>query len=74
VRLRASTDLIVIMSACPQDLLPVNGLEQQPTNVTSACTPQTGRRWLSCQCPLLAAVRPHQHAHGLHKLFSINVF
>jgi hypothetical protein len=32
VRLRASTDLIVIMSACPQDLLPVNGLEQQPTN------------------------------------------
>jgi uncharacterized protein YcgI (DUF1989 family) len=33
VRLRASTDLIVIMSACPQDLLPVNGLEQQPTNV-----------------------------------------
>jgi uncharacterized protein YcgI (DUF1989 family) len=33
VRLRAGTDLIVIMSACPQDLLPVNGLEQQPTNV-----------------------------------------
>jgi uncharacterized protein len=32
VRLRASTDLIVIMSACPQDLLPVNGLAQQPTN------------------------------------------
>ena len=23
----------VIMPACPQDLLPVNGLEQQPTNV-----------------------------------------
>lgn len=33
VRLRASMDLIVIMSACPQDLLPVNGLAQQPTNV-----------------------------------------
>jgi uncharacterized protein YcgI (DUF1989 family) len=33
VRLRAGTDLIVIMSACPQDLLPVNGLEQQPTDV-----------------------------------------
>ena len=33
VRLRARTDLIVIMSACPQDLVPVNGLEQQPTSV-----------------------------------------
>jgi uncharacterized protein YcgI (DUF1989 family) len=32
VRLRAETDLIVIMSACPQDLLPVNGAAQQPTD------------------------------------------
>jgi len=33
VRLRAEADLIVIMSACPQDLLPVNGLAQQPGEV-----------------------------------------
>lgn len=30
VRLRAEEDLIVVMSACPQDLLPVNGEAQQP--------------------------------------------
>jgi uncharacterized protein YcgI (DUF1989 family) len=30
VRLRAETDLIVVMSACPQDLTPVNGQEQRP--------------------------------------------
>lgn len=33
VRLRAETDLIVVMSACPQDLLPVNGQGQEPTEV-----------------------------------------
>lgn len=33
VRLRAETDLIVIMSACPQDLVPVNGRAQQPSEV-----------------------------------------
>jgi uncharacterized protein len=33
VRLRAETDLIVIMSACPQDLVPVNGRAQQPSQV-----------------------------------------
>jgi uncharacterized protein len=33
VRLRAETDLVVIMSACPQDLNPVNGIGQQPTEV-----------------------------------------
>jgi uncharacterized protein len=33
VQLRAETDLIVIMSACPQDLTPVNGQEQHPTEV-----------------------------------------
>jgi uncharacterized protein len=33
VRLRAETDLVVIMSACPQDLTPVNGAAQRPTEV-----------------------------------------
>lgn len=33
VRMRAETDLIVVMSACPQDLVPVNGLEQRPTEI-----------------------------------------
>jgi uncharacterized protein len=33
VRLRAETDLVVIMSACPQDLNPVNGADQRPTEV-----------------------------------------
>lgn len=31
VRLRAETDLIVVMSACPQDLVPVNGRDQRPS-------------------------------------------
>jgi uncharacterized protein len=33
VRLRAETDLIVVMSACPQDLVPVNGRDQRPSEV-----------------------------------------
>jgi hypothetical protein len=33
VRLRAETDLILVLSACPQDLVPVNGEAQQPTEV-----------------------------------------
>jgi len=33
VRLRAETDLIVVMSACPQDLTPVNGQAQRPVEV-----------------------------------------
>jgi uncharacterized protein YcgI (DUF1989 family) len=33
VRLRAETDVIVVLSACPQDLVPVNGEAQQPTEV-----------------------------------------
>jgi uncharacterized protein YcgI (DUF1989 family) len=33
VRLRAETDLILVLSACPQDLVPVNGAAQQPTEV-----------------------------------------
>lgn len=34
VRLRAETDVIIVMSACPQDLLPVNGAAQRPTEVS----------------------------------------
>lgn len=30
VRLRAETDVIVVMSACPQDMVPVNGNDQRP--------------------------------------------
>jgi uncharacterized protein len=33
IRFRAETDLVVIMSACPQDLTPVNGAEQRPVDV-----------------------------------------
>jgi len=33
VRLRADTDLVVIMSACPQDLTAVNGSEHHPVHV-----------------------------------------
>ena len=32
-RFRAETDLVVIMSACPQDLTPVNGAAQRPADV-----------------------------------------
>ena len=32
IRLRAETDLVVIMPACPQDLTPVNGAAQKPTD------------------------------------------
>ncbi len=31
VRMRAEDDLVVVMSACPQDMVPVNGREQRPT-------------------------------------------
>jgi uncharacterized protein YcgI (DUF1989 family) len=34
VGLRAETDLIVVMSACPQDLTPVNGQAQRPVEVS----------------------------------------
>jgi uncharacterized protein len=33
VRFRVETDLIVVMSACPQDLTPVNGAAQRPVDV-----------------------------------------
>ena len=32
VVLRAEIDCVVAFSACPQDLLPVNGLAMQPTH------------------------------------------
>jgi uncharacterized protein YcgI (DUF1989 family) len=31
VALRAEMDCVVAFSACPQDLLPINGLAMQPT-------------------------------------------
>jgi uncharacterized protein YcgI (DUF1989 family) len=33
VRLRAERDLLLVMSACPQDLVPVNGALQRPADV-----------------------------------------
>jgi uncharacterized protein YcgI (DUF1989 family) len=33
VRFRAETDLVVIMSACPQDLTRVNGAAHRPADV-----------------------------------------
>jgi uncharacterized protein len=33
IRFRVQTDLVVVMSACPQDLTPVNGAEQCPVDV-----------------------------------------
>jgi uncharacterized protein YcgI (DUF1989 family) len=33
VRLRAEKDVLVVLSACPQDLLPVNGARQEPADV-----------------------------------------
>jgi len=33
IRFRVETDLVVIMSACPQDLTPVNGADQRPVDV-----------------------------------------
>jgi uncharacterized protein YcgI (DUF1989 family) len=39
VRLRAEKDLIVVMSACPQDLVPVNGAAQVPTEAAFRVLP-----------------------------------
>lgn len=33
VRLRAERDLLLVISACPQDLVPVNGRQQSPADV-----------------------------------------
>jgi uncharacterized protein YcgI (DUF1989 family) len=30
VRLRAEMDLVIAFSACPQDILPINGVEAKP--------------------------------------------
>jgi uncharacterized protein YcgI (DUF1989 family) len=38
VRLRAEVDLVVVMSACPQDLVPVNGAGQEPTDAAYRVT------------------------------------
>jgi hypothetical protein len=65
MRLHASTDLIVIMSGCPQDLLPVNGLEQQPANVhfrvhaaDRAALAELPMSPAGCRHALMAAVSP----------------
>jgi uncharacterized protein YcgI (DUF1989 family) len=31
VTLRAEMDLVIAFSACPQDILPINGVARQPT-------------------------------------------
>jgi uncharacterized protein YcgI (DUF1989 family) len=42
VRLRAETELLVVLSACPQDLLPVNGRDQHPSDVHFRVLAQLG--------------------------------
>jgi uncharacterized protein YcgI (DUF1989 family) len=39
VRLRAERDLVAVMSACPQDLVPVNGADQQPSDIAYDVVP-----------------------------------
>jgi uncharacterized protein YcgI (DUF1989 family) len=41
VTFRAVRDAVVVMSACPQDLLPVNGTAQRPTDVEFRIHPAT---------------------------------
>jgi len=31
IRLRAEMDLVIVFSACPQDMLPTNGVDSKPT-------------------------------------------
>ncbi|BEP14595.1 urea carboxylase-associated family protein [Acidothermaceae bacterium B102] len=38
VGLRAEVDLLVVMSACPQDLVPVNGAAQEPSDILFGVT------------------------------------
>ncbi len=33
VVLRAEIDLVVVFSACPQDIVPINGLDRTPKDV-----------------------------------------
>lgn len=44
VLLRALTDVVVVLSACPQDLVPVNGAQQQPRDVEVRVTGAPGER------------------------------
>ena len=39
IRMRAETDLVVVMSACPQDMVPVNGVDQRPTEAAFRVIP-----------------------------------
>jgi uncharacterized protein len=47
IRFRVETDLVLIMSACPQDLTPVNGAAQRPADahfrLRSPRTPAMGQ-------------------------------
>lgn len=43
VLLRALTDVVVVLSACPQDILPVNGVLQQPRDVEVRITDAPGK-------------------------------
>ena len=38
VGLRAEVDLLVVLSACPQDLVPVNGAAQEPSDILFSVT------------------------------------
>lgn len=42
VRLRAERDVLLVMSACPQDLVPVNGLLRRPSDVHFRLLAPTG--------------------------------
>jgi uncharacterized protein YcgI (DUF1989 family) len=44
VTIRAEIDLIVVLSACPQDLVPVNGKNQRPTDVAVEIVPVAASR------------------------------
>ncbi|MFF4213679.1 DUF1989 domain-containing protein [Streptomyces sp. NPDC001796] len=44
VLLRALTDVVVVLSACPQDLVPVNGDLQQPRDVEVRITDAPGKQ------------------------------
>ena len=39
VLLRAEMDCVVVMSACPQDIVPINGAERRPTSVSFVLEP-----------------------------------
>ena len=37
--LRAERDCIVVMSACPQDIIPINGADMRPAEIAFSVTP-----------------------------------